>query len=89
LVFGASVVSVSERKFVLKSEDGNFVRHTPDGVAQLNWLGGISGSAIYLLDPSPEAQDGGFFMGGFVSQAKDLTVIAVHADLINADGTMR
>jgi len=84
-VIGRYVVSVSDRHFVLANPDNDAVIRTPDGVAPLTSLGGMSGSAVYVL-----TSDGQMFLCGFMYESSNsMDIICVtYADHIRSDGTI-
>jgi hypothetical protein len=84
------VVSVSDRHFVLSDENGDAARLTPDGANPFTRFGGISGAAVYVMTRETATTRAGLYLGGFVYEASDTGIICVvHADFINADGTIR
>jgi hypothetical protein len=78
------VASVGERHFILADVDNDLESTTPTGAKKLTSLGGMSGSAVYVLTHSKDDM----FLGGFMCQANSLGIIVAYADRIRADGTM-
>ncbi len=89
LSFAMPVASSSDRHFILHDESGIIHRFSDDPSRPLTRLGGISGSGVYVGSESPVANEELFFLGGFAYKAGDDLVFAIHADFINADGTIR
>jgi hypothetical protein len=90
LSFGMPIASSSERHFVLHDNNGDVLRSAPVDAQPLTRLWGISGCAVYVWDKSTNLPDGECFLGGFAYQARATeTVLVVHADYINSDGTLR
>jgi len=85
-LIGRQVVSVSDRHFVLANPENDAVVRTPEGVAPLTSLAGMSGSAVYVLP-----RNGHMFLSGFMYEASNSMdiICATHADHICSDGTIR
>lgn len=82
---GMRIVSVGQRHFILAHEDINDVENTtPPGAKELTDLGGMSGSAVYVMTQNKDD----LFLGGFMFQANSLGVLVSYADRIRADGTI-
>ncbi len=88
--FTRPVVSVSDRHFILHDEDGDAVMTYADNTPTVTALGGISGCAVWIYDHNIKSNKAELFVGGFAYQARGVdTVLVVHADFINADGSIR
>jgi len=87
---GLPVVSVSERHFLLADEPGDAHVFAPDGRTTLKNLGGISGSAVYVVPKTLSTIDDAVGLCRFAYEANASGAILVsHADHINADGSIR
>lgn len=81
---GMKVASVGERHFFLADVDNDLESTNPLGAKELTSLGGMSGSAVYVLTQNKDD----LLLGGFMYQANSLGIIVAYADRIRADGTM-
>ncbi|GAB4196314.1 MAG: hypothetical protein Kow00105_10450 [Phycisphaeraceae bacterium] len=82
------VTSVSERNIYLVDEDlaRVAVKHNPE-LSDLASLGGMSGSAVYVVDEDRQVP----LLAGFMYEAGEGThasIFIAHADSIRADGTL-
>lgn len=90
LSVGLPVVSVSQRHFVLVDEDQDAHVLVPDGQTPLTHFGGISGSAVYVMPNHFSAAGDTIGLCGFVyEQSQSGAIYVVHADYINANGSIR
>jgi hypothetical protein len=86
LTLARHVSTVNDRHFSLADDKGDSEPRTPEGATPLTDYGGISGSAVYVLTPSPS-----LILAGFAYQARfEWDIIYVtFASHINTDGTIR
>ena len=86
LTMGRYVASVTDRHFSLADIHGDSEMRTPEGATPITSYGGISGSAVYIIQSNSDS-----FLAGFVYEANfALDIIYVtFCDHINADGTIR
>ncbi len=81
---GMRVASAGERHFILADVYNDIENSPPPGAKELTDLGGMSGSAVYVM---PQTKDD-LFLGGFMFQANSLGILVSYADRIRADGTI-
>jgi len=90
LSVGLPVVSVSERHFLLVDENQDAHVMVPDGQTPLTNFGGISGSAVYVMPKNWSNPGDAIGLCGFAyEQSASGAICVVHADHINADGSIR
>ena len=83
---GKYVASVSDRHFLLADVNSDAEIGTPEGATPLTSLGGMSGSAVYVMISKKELVLAGFMYESSYSMS---IIYATYADHINADGTIR
>ena len=86
LTTGRYVASVTDRHFSLADIQGDSEMRTPEGATPITSYGGISGSAVYIIQSNSES-----FLGGFVYEANFAldSIYVTFCDHIHADGTIR
>jgi hypothetical protein len=90
LSVGLPIVSVSDRHFVMVDENQDIDIFVPEGQPALTNFGGISGSAVYAMPENLAEPGGKMWLCGFAyEQSQSGAIYAMHADYINADGTIK
>jgi hypothetical protein len=84
---GMKVWDVERDIFTAVHPDEDVVTTMPEGAEPLTKLCGMSGSAVYVVEKSPDK----LWLAGFMYKAAHTMnqVLATYADFINADGTIR
>jgi hypothetical protein len=79
------VADVRGSDFVIADISDDAVLTVPDGAEPLTCLGGMSGSAVYVIRKKPALIVAGFM---YAASASMSYIFATHADHLNADGTI-